>query len=40
MIMGIQYDVTADGQCFLITTMVGEAAPVNVILNWTAGLER
>jgi serine/threonine protein kinase len=40
MALGIQYDVTADGQRFLITTMVGEAAPVSVILNWTAGLER
>ncbi len=39
---GIEYDVTADGQRFLIGTMVGEAnaTPVSVILNWTAGLKR
>ncbi len=35
---GIEYDVTADGQRFLIGTMVGEAnaTPVSVILNWMA----
>jgi len=38
-VMGIQYDVTADGQRFLISTMVGEATPVSVILNWTAGVK-
>ncbi len=36
---GIEYDVTVDGQRFLIGTVVGEPAPVNVILNWTAGLK-
>jgi Tol biopolymer transport system component len=34
------YDVTADGQRFLIGTMVGVATPVSIILNWTAGLEQ
>jgi len=37
---GIEYDVTADGQRFLIGTQVGEAAPVSVILNWTAELKQ
>ncbi|MDQ3196598.1 MAG: hypothetical protein M3Q32_09625, partial [Pseudomonadota bacterium] len=32
----IDYDVTADGQRFLIGTLIGEATPVSVILNWTA----
>jgi hypothetical protein len=34
--------VTADGQRFLIGTMVGEAnaSPVSVILNWTAEMKR
>jgi Tol biopolymer transport system component len=36
----IEYDVTADGQRFLIGTMVGEATPVSVILNWTAEVKR
>jgi len=36
----IEYDVTAGGQRFLIGTMVGEAPPVNVILNWTAEVKR
>jgi hypothetical protein len=40
MILGIHYDVTADGQRFLIATMVREADPVSVILNWTAGLKK
>jgi Tol biopolymer transport system component len=38
--LGIDYDVTADGQRFLIGTQVGEPTPVSVILNWTAGLKR
>jgi hypothetical protein len=39
---GIEYDVTADGQRFLIGTMVGEAnaTPVSVILNWTAEVKK
>jgi dipeptidyl aminopeptidase/acylaminoacyl peptidase len=40
MFMGINYDVSADGQRFLIATPVGEAAPVSVILNWTAGVKK
>ena len=36
----IEYDVTADGQRFLIGTQVGEAAPVSVILNWTAEVNK
>ncbi|HSB09428.1 MAG TPA: protein kinase [Blastocatellia bacterium] len=36
----IDYDVTADGQRFLIGTLVGEATPVSVILNWTAELKK
>jgi serine/threonine protein kinase len=38
--LGIQYDVTADGQRFLINTPVGQAPPVSVILNWTAEVKR
>lgn len=36
------YDVTADGQRFLIGTMIGEssALPPTVILNWTAELKK
>ena len=36
-----EYDVTADGQRFLIGTLIGEskAAPPTVILNWTADLK-
>ena len=37
---GTEYDVTADGQRFLIGTQVGEATPVSVILNWTTGLKK
>ena len=37
---GIEYDVTADGQRFLIGTQVGEPSPVSVILNWTEGLKQ
>ena len=36
----LDYDVTADGQQFLIGTLVGDASPVSVILNWTAGLKK
>ncbi len=32
----IDYDVTADGQRFLIGTQLGEAAPASIILNWPA----
>ncbi len=36
------YDVSADGQRFLVNTIVGEQAsiPVTVVVNWTAGLRR
>jgi Tol biopolymer transport system component len=36
------YDMTADGQRFLISKLVDEtpATPINVIVNWTAGLKR
>ncbi len=37
--LGFLYDVTADGQRFLIRSQVGEAPPVSVILNWTAGMK-
>ena len=37
---GIEYDVTADGQQFLIGTQVGEPTPVTVILNWMAGVKK
>ncbi len=36
----IEYDVTADGQRFLIGTQVGEATPVSVILDWTDLLKK
>ena len=37
-----QYDVTADGQRFLINTAPEQAAsaPITVVVNWTAGLKR
>jgi serine/threonine protein kinase len=37
-----QYDVTADGQRFLVNTLVEDspAPPITVVLNWTAGLKR
>ncbi len=36
------YDVTADGQRFLVNTFVEQNAPspVTVVMNWTAGLKR
>jgi hypothetical protein len=36
------YDVTADGQKFLINTRVDEpnAAPLSVILNWASEMEK
>jgi hypothetical protein len=36
------YDVSADGQRFLVATKVAEtsSAPLSVVLDWTAGLER
>jgi serine/threonine protein kinase len=36
-----RWDVTADGQRFLIPTLAqGTAAPFNVVLNWQAGLKK
>ena len=37
-----EYDVTADGQRFLVGTLIGESksTPPTVILNWTADLKR
>jgi Tol biopolymer transport system component/predicted Ser/Thr protein kinase len=36
------YDVTADGQRFLITELVGseEPEPITLVVDWTAGLEK
>ena len=36
------WDVTADGQRFLINTVIGDADPstLNVVLNWQSGLSR
>ena len=36
------YDVTADGQRFLVNTLIEEppAAPITIVLNWIAGLKR
>jgi len=37
-----QYAVTADGQRFLILSMIEEtsATPISIVVNWTAGLKR
>ena len=39
---GYQYDVTADGQRFLVNTSVEQKAssPITVVINWTAGLKK
>ena len=40
--LGYTYDVTGDGQRFLINTRVvavGNSSPIHVILNWTSGLK-
>ena len=35
------YDVSADGQRFLINTIIGEEKqPITVVVNWQAGLKR
>ncbi len=37
----VQYDVTADGKRFLLDLAgAGEAQPLNVIVNWDAGLKK
>jgi hypothetical protein len=36
-----QYDVTADGQRFLVRVDAeGSTPPINIVLNWTAGLKK
>jgi len=37
-----QYDVTADGKRFLVTTTAAGASapPLTVVVNWTAGLKK
>ena len=36
-----QYDVTPDGQQFLLNTEVdASATPITVVLNWTAALKK
>ena len=39
--LGIPYDVTADGQRFLVNAAadVSKSSPITVITNWTAGLQ-
>jgi hypothetical protein len=36
------YDVTADGQRFLVNTLPQQvvSTPMTVVLNWTAGLQK
>ena len=36
------YDVSADGQRFLVNTLVEQAgaAPITIVVNWTAGLKK
>jgi hypothetical protein len=38
----LSYDVSADGQKFLIATRVDESAvaPLSVLLNWTSAMEK
>ena len=40
--MLFQYDVTADGQKFLINSLPreGVSAPLTLLVNWTAALSR
>jgi hypothetical protein len=39
---GYRYDVSADGQRFLISTRPEQtaSAPITVVVNWTAGLNK
>jgi len=39
---GYNYDVSADGQRFLVNTAVGQttSAPITLVVNWTAALNR
>jgi serine/threonine protein kinase/Tol biopolymer transport system component len=34
------YDVSPDGQRFLVNTMEGAVAPLTIVVNWPAGLEK
>jgi hypothetical protein len=36
------YDVSPDGQAFVVNTIAADAPvePIQVVLNWTAGLKR
>jgi len=40
--MGRNWDVTGDGQRFLINTRAGENSqePITLVENWTAGLRK
>jgi hypothetical protein len=40
--VGYEYEVTADGQCFLAAVPSGQPPPepLTVVLNWTAGLKK
>ena len=40
--LAVPYDVSADGQKFLVNAAMDEsrASPITVITNWTAGLQR
>jgi hypothetical protein len=40
--IGGSYDVSADGQGFVVNTVASDAPvePIQVVLNWTAGLKR
>jgi len=35
-----QYDVTAEGQRFLVSSIAESETPVTVVVNWTAGLKK
>jgi acid stress-induced BolA-like protein IbaG/YrbA len=39
---GSRYDVSADGQRFLVNTVAEQPAslPITVVVNWTAGLKK
>ena len=40
-VIGFEYDVTADGKRFLITTTgSGAASPLTVVTNWQAGVKK
>ncbi len=40
--VGSIYDVSADGQRFLVNTSLGDetSAPITLVLNWTSDLNR